>query len=195
MTDQRDGASCLDAPAAACAIVLGARGRVGGAFARRLRRDGWAVVEDPADPATVARSASPAWLFDCAYHDGDPAGHVERVAGHLAHWRDYAAIFVPSSDWIDEDHSYARGKRAVEALAAFYRGLGATVVTDRIGYFPGDDGVADANEPMIDRLVDGETLYARVMAALRTSATVASTEAASSGRQISRSGSSGSAQL
>lgn len=201
-----EGGSCVDAAQPSrlashlpsCAIVLGAGGRVGGAFTRRLRRDGWAVIEDPADPVTAARSAasgSGAWLFDCAYRDGDPAAHVERVGAHLAHWRDYAGIFVPSSDWIDQDEPYGFAKRAVEALAAFYRSLGANVITDRIGYFPGDGKQADPLEPMIDRLVDGETLYARVMAALRTSAIVDSTEAASSGRQISRSGSSGSAQL
>jgi len=152
--------------AAGCAIVLGARGRVGSAFARRLHDDGFLVLTDPADPPAVARAAAPTYLFDCAYADGDPAGHVERVVRHLADWRDYAGIFVPSSAWIDTDSDYARAKRAVEALVAFYVALGAPVVTDRIGYFPGDGAQPDANEPMIDRLVDGDTLYGRVMARL-----------------------------
>lgn len=151
---------------AACAIVLGANGRVGAAFARRLARDGVPVVADPADPVTVARATPGAYLFDCAYRHGDPEGHVARVAAHMAHWRDYAGIFVPSSDWIGLDHAYGRAKRVVEELAAFYRLLGANIVTDRIGYFPGDGVAADPTEPLIDRLVDGDTLYARVMAAL-----------------------------
>lgn len=149
-----------------CAIVLGAPGRVGTALASRLARDGVPVVADPCCPATVARATPGAYLFDCAYRDGDPEGHVARVAGHLAHWRDYAGIFVPSSDWIDTEHAYGRSKRVVEELAAFYRLLGANVVTDRIGYFPGDGVAADPSEPMIARLVDGDALYARIMAAL-----------------------------
>lgn len=150
--------------AAGCAIVLGAGGRVGGAFATRLRRDGFLVLTDPADPLVIARSASRAYLFDCAYRDGDPEGHVARVAGHFSHWRDYAGIFVPSSCWICAEHSYGRSKRVVEELASFYVMLGANVVTDRIGYFPGDGVPPDPNEPMIAHLVDGDTLYARVMA-------------------------------
>jgi hypothetical protein len=149
---------------AGCAIVLGGGGRVGGAFARRLREDGFLVLTDPADPVVIARSMRPCYLFDCAYRDGDPEGHVERVGAHLRHWRDYAAIFVPSSSWIDGDHGYARAKRVVEALAAFYTTLGARIVTDRIGYFPGDGVVADPTEPLIGQLVDGDTLYRRVMA-------------------------------
>ena len=155
----------------ACAIVLGARGRVGDAFTRRLQGAGFLVLTDPADPHVIARTVD-AYLFDCAYQDGDPAGHVERVAFHLAHWRDYAGVFIPSSCWIDGDHAYGHAKRVVEALAAFYRTLGANVVTDRIGYFPGDGVQPDPTEPMIAQLVDGDTLYARVMERLlaRTSA-------------------------
>ncbi len=152
--------------AAGCAIVLGAGGRVGSAFARRLHDDDFLVLTDPAEPATVARAAAPAYLFDCAYADGDPSGHVERVGRHLAQWRDYAGIFVPSSAWIDTDSDYARAKRAVEALVAFYAALGAPVVTDRIGYFPGDGVAPDPTEPMIAQAIDGDTLYARVMARL-----------------------------
>lgn len=148
------------------AIVLGANGRVGRAFATRLRRDGFLVLTDPVDPAMIARTASPTYLFDCAYGDGESESHVERVTGHLRHWRHYVGIFLPSSAWIDGDHSYGRSKRVIEALAGFYNGLGAHVVTDRIGYFPGDGAAADPTEPMIDLLVDGETLYRRVMAQL-----------------------------
>lgn len=151
---------------AGCAIVLGAGGRVGSAFATRLQRDGFLVLTDPADPVIIARAATPAWLFDCAYRDGDPEGHVERVAGHLRHWGDYAGIFIPSSMWIGPDHLYGRAKLVVEELAGFYAALGANIVTDRIGYFPGDGVAPDLNEPLIGSLVDGDTLYARVMARL-----------------------------
>ena len=126
-----------DADGVVSAIVLGAGGRVGSAFSRRLQAAGFRVSTDPAEPHIVA-TRSNAYLFDCAYQDGDPAGHIMRVAAHLTHWRDYAGIFVPSSSWIGEDHAYGHAKRVVEALAAFYRTLGANVVTDRIGYFPGD---------------------------------------------------------
>ncbi len=151
------------AGAAGCAIVLGAKGRVGSAFASRLLRDNFLVLADPADPIAIAHSATSAYLFDCAYSDGAPEAHIERITGHLRHWRDYAGIFLPSSAWIDGDHSYGAAKRVVEALAGFYNSLGARVVTDRIGYFPGDGISADPTEPMIDQLVDGDTLYARVM--------------------------------
>jgi hypothetical protein len=153
--------------AAGCAIVLGADGRLGRAFVRRLHDDGYLVLLDPADPATIARATPRCYLFDCAYRDGDPEGHVARVAAHLRHWRDYAAIFVPSSAWIDGDHAYGQAKRVVEALAGFYAVLGARVVTDRIGYFPGDGVAPDPTEPLIDLLVDGDTLYERVMARMR----------------------------
>lgn len=151
---------------AGCAVVLGAEGRVGGAFARRLHREGYLVLKDPVDPVVIARAAPRVFLFDCAYRDGDPEGHVQRVAEHLGHWREFAGIFVPSSAWIMQDHAYGRAKRVVEELAAFYRVLGANVVTDRIGYFPGDGIAADPAEPMIDQLIDGDTLYMRVMGRL-----------------------------
>lgn len=154
--------------AAGCAIVLGAGGRVGSAFASRLRQDGFLVLTDPADPHVVARSVR-AYLFDCAYRDGEAEGHVQRVAAHLSHWRDYAGIFLPSSGWIDQETAYGRSKRVVEELAAFYRTLGANVVTDRIGYFPGDGVAPDPTEPLIAELVDGDVLYARVMTRLRAS--------------------------
>ncbi len=51
----------------------------------------------------------------------------------------------------------------MEELVAAYRAIGANVVTDRIGYFPGDGVAADPNEPLIAQLVDGDALYARVM--------------------------------
>ena len=151
---------------AGCAIVLGAGGRVGGAFASRLRRDGFLVLTDPADPHVVACSVR-AYLFDCAYQDGEAEGHVQRVVRHLSHWRDYAGIFLPSSAWIGEDNAYGRCKRVVEELAGFYSALGANIVTDRIGYFPGDGVTPDPTEPLIAQLVDGDTLYTRVMAQLQ----------------------------
>lgn len=158
---------------AGCAIVMGAGGRVGSAFARRLHRDGFLVLTDPADPHVVARSVR-AYLFDCAYRDGDPEGHVERVGAQLTHWRHYTGIFVPSSCWVDQDSAYGRSKRVVEELAGFYRTLGANIVTDRIGYFPGDGVMPDLNEPLIAELVDGDALYARVMRRLMAT-TVTST--------------------
>ncbi|SFP35726.1 hypothetical protein [Sphingomonas rubra] len=148
------------------AIVLGAEGRVGGAFARRLALHGYRVSRDPRRPEALARAMPGTLLLDCAYRDGEAEEHVWRVEAHLASWRDYAGIFVPSSYWIEGDGGYARAKRRVEQLAASYRALGANVVTDRIGYFPGDGVEPDANEPMIAHLVDGDTLYARVMAQL-----------------------------
>lgn len=148
------------------AIVLGAEGRVGGAFARRLAIHGYKVSRDPRRPDMLARAMRGTLLFDCAYRDGEAEEHVWRVAAHLAAWRDYAGIFVPSSGWIEADNPYGRAKRRIEELAVAFRALGANVVTDRIGYFPGDGIVADPNEPMIAQLVDGDALYARVMAAL-----------------------------
>jgi NAD(P)-dependent dehydrogenase (short-subunit alcohol dehydrogenase family) len=152
-----------------CAIVLGAQGRVGGAFANRLLAAGFSVVTDPDDPHIVAKRTQ-VYLFDCAYQDGDPAGHVQRIAAHLTHWREYAGIFVPSSCWITQDSDYGRAKRVVEELVNFYCGLGANVVTDRIGYFPGDGIPPDSSEPLIAELVDGDALFARVMARLAAGA-------------------------
>ena len=146
------------------AIVLGAAGRVGSAFARRLSRDGYIVHADVPDPVSARAAIAPVYLFDCAYEHGDPAGHVERVVAHLARWRRYAAIFIPSSMWIGTDQSYGHAKLIVEELAAFYTGLGARVVTDRIGYFPGDGVEPNADDPMLHALVTGDGLYARVMA-------------------------------
>lgn len=148
------------------AIVLGAEGRVGGAFARRLAMHGYMVSRDPRRPDMLARAMPGTLLLDCAYRHGEAEEHVWRVAAHLVSWRDYAGIFVPSSCWIDADSAYGRAKRRIEELAAVYRALGANVVTDRIGYFPGDGVEPDPSEPMIAQLVDGDALYARVMMAL-----------------------------
>ncbi|MDB5717782.1 MAG: hypothetical protein JWM38_1209, partial [Sphingomonas bacterium] len=106
------------------------------------------------------------YLFDFAYTHEQPWHHVDRVAAHLGEWRRYAAIFVPSSLWIGPDNDYGRAKMAVMSLVAQYRAQGACIVTDPIGYFPGDGVVADANEPFLAHLVTGDALYARVMAAM-----------------------------
>jgi uncharacterized protein YbjT (DUF2867 family) len=142
------------------AVVLGAGGRVGGAFARRLAADGYPVLADP-DLALVGPGAM---LFDCAYGHGEEEAHVVRVAAHLARWRHYLAIFVPSSLWAGQDSAYGRAKQEVERMAAACQAAGGRVVVDPIGYFPGDGVAPDPAEPMIGALVTGDALYARVMA-------------------------------
>lgn len=151
------------------AIVMGSRGRLGAAFVARLLGDGFAVqgvdLGDPRhrDPAPGERP----YFFDCAYQHGDPVRHVERVTGHFENWRRYEAIFVPSSLWIGPDSAYGRAKLAIERLALHYTAQGARVVTDRIGYFPGDGVDPDPTEPMYAHRVTGDVLYARVMARMR----------------------------
>ena len=103
------------------------------------------------------------YLFDLAYTHGEPDAHVARVSAHLADWQSYDAIFVPSSMWIVADDAYGRAKQTVERLAAFYIAQGACVVTDRIGYFPGDGIDPDPTEPLFAHYVTGDALYARVM--------------------------------
>ena len=150
------------------AIVTGSKGRLGRAFTVRLRRDGFQVeTVDDGEPRRGPAAGDKPYLFDCAYRHDEPDQHVERVTAHLAQWRRYAAIFVPSSMWIDHDHAYGRAKRQVEHLAAHYTLLGARVVTDRIGYFPGDGVEPDRNDPMYDHRVTGDALYARVMHRMR----------------------------
>lgn len=146
------------------AIVHGHEGRVGSAFASRLAADGFELVTGPA----IARLEWPtidvrAYLFDCAYQHEDPAGHVERAAQHLAEWRRLAGIFIPSSMHIGPGTPYGRAKLVIEQLVGFYRGEGANVVTDRIGYFPGDGVAGDPANPYYHELVTGDELYARVM--------------------------------
>lgn len=149
------------------AIVHGHEGRVGSAFASRLARDGFNVVTGDAIAALEWPMMDVrAYLFDCAYQHEDPTGHVERAVGHLAHWRRLAGIFIPSSMHIGVDTAYGRAKLVIEQLIAFYRGEGANIVTDRIGYFPGDTVAGDANNPFYHMLVTGDALYARVMAQL-----------------------------
>jgi nucleoside-diphosphate-sugar epimerase len=150
------------------AIVTGAKGRLGRAFTLRLKRDGFEV--EAIDVGETHRGHAPGYqpyLFDCAYHHDEPDQHVERVTGHLREWHRYAAIFVPSSMWIDHDHAYGRAKRKVEQLAAQYTLQGARIVTDRIGYFPGDGVEPDPSEPMYAHRVTGDALYARVMQRMR----------------------------
>lgn len=158
------------APIPPAAIVLGAHGRVGGAIVRRLRAAGRLVLEDPDDVVLADVLMGRPMLFDCAYRHGDPAGHVQRVAGHLARFRDYSAIFVPSSLWAGTDSDYGLAKRAVLALADFYRAIGAPVVTDPIGYFPGDDVSPDPAEPHFGQAIDGDALFARIMTAMDAAA-------------------------
>lgn len=146
------------------AIVHGHEGRVGSAFAARLARDGLEVVTGDA----IARLEWPmvgarAYLFDCAYQHEDPAGHVQRAVQHLAEWRRLAGIFIPSSLHIGTDTAYGRAKLVIEQLVVFYRGEGANVVTDRVGYFPGDGVAGDPANPFYHELVTGDVLYARVM--------------------------------
>ncbi|MFC3582134.1 NAD-dependent epimerase/dehydratase family protein [Sphingomonas hylomeconis] len=153
------------------AIVTGARGRLGRAFTMRLRRDGYDVEAiDIGEPRRGHAPGYKPYLFDCAYQHDEPDQHVARVTGHLQQWRRYSAIFVPSSMWIDHDHAYGRAKRQVEALAAQYSLQGARIVTDRIGYFPGDGVAPDHNDPMIAHHVTGDALYARVMQRMRATA-------------------------
>ena len=151
------------------AIVTGSRGRLGRAFVSRLLHQGFEVQgvdlgDAPhRDPAPGERP----YLFDLAYTHGEPTHHVERVTAHLENWRSYEAIFVPSSLWIGSDHPYGRAKLAIRHLAAQYRAQGARVVTDPIGYFPGDGVEPDPTEPHYAHRVTGDALYARVMAMMR----------------------------
>ncbi|MFA6112942.1 MAG: hypothetical protein WC729_03100 [Sphingomonas sp.] len=151
------------------AIVTGCRGRLGRAFVSRLLREGF-EVHGMDIGETQDRTSAPGerlYFFDLAYEHGDPDGHVERVSGHLENWRCYEAIFVPSSLWIGADSPYGRAKLAIEQLAARYCALGARVVTDRIGYFPGDGIEPDPNEPFYQHRVTGDALYARIMERMR----------------------------
>ncbi|MEN2785823.1 hypothetical protein ACFOKI_10545 [Sphingomonas qilianensis] len=153
------------------AIVMGAKGRLGRAFVQRLRRDGFEVeAVDIGEPRRGHAPGYKPYLFDCAYSHDEPDAHVARVTGHLQEWQRYAAIFVPSSMWIDHDHAYGRAKRQVEQLAAQYRLQGAHIVTDRIGYFPGDGIAADPANPMYEHRVTGDALYARVMQRMQPAA-------------------------
>lgn len=153
------------------AIVTGAKGRLGRAFVTRLRREGFDVEAlDMGDPQRGHAPGYTPYLFDCAYHHDEPEQHVARVTWHLQRWQHYTAIFVPSSMWIDHDHAYGRAKRQVEQLARHYGLQGARVVTDRIGYFPGDGIDPDPNEPMYAHHVTGDALYTRVMARMRAAA-------------------------
>lgn len=152
------------------AIVEGAQGRVGRAFADRLERDGWKVWRLDREGADVSDIFVPAgedlYLFDCAYQHGDPWGHVERVVQILRDREHYAGIFIPSSWHLGDGSPYGTAKLAIEQLAKLYRMTGARIVVDRIGYFPGEDVEPCPRDPFIDKLVTADDLYARVMAAM-----------------------------
>ena len=147
------------------AIVTGARGRLGRAFVARLLEAGFTVEGlDIGDVRRHRRALGQrVYLFDLAYTHGEPDAHIARVAAHLADWASWDGIFVPSSMWIVSDDAYGRAKQAVEDLAAFYAGQGAHVVTDRIGYFPGDGVMPDPTEPLYTHYVTGDALNARGM--------------------------------
>lgn len=148
------------------AIVEGAYGRVGSAFASRLRRDGWtvhALARDNVEDWTRVRLEESPYIFDCSYQHGDPWGHVEHVVQLLRDHRHFSGIFIPSSEWIGTDGGYGQAKLVIEQLAVLYRAGGANVVTDRIGYFPGDGVEPDPRDPFYHRLITGDALYARVM--------------------------------
>jgi nucleoside-diphosphate-sugar epimerase len=151
------------------AIVTGSRGRLGRAFVSRLLRDGFAVqgVEVGDAPHRDPAPGERPYLFDFAYVHGEPARHVERVSEHFENWRRYEAIFVPSSLWIGPDHPYGQAKLAIQHLAARYSAQGARLVTDTIGYFPGDGIAPDPTEPFYEHRVTGDALYARVMERMR----------------------------
>ncbi len=148
-------------------LVEGAHGRLGRAFSDRLKADGYCVsmtdVEDMHTGGNVVFERHRRYLFDFAYRHDEPAWHLERVARTFAKWRQYDGIFVPSSHWIGTDTAYGRAKLIIEQMAKFYNGVGANIVTDRIGYFPGDGVEPDPADPFFDKLVDGDALYARVM--------------------------------
>lgn len=164
------------------AIVHGHKGRVGSAFASRLAADGFDVVTGDAIAALELPMLDVrTFLFDCAYQHEDPVGHVERAAKHLADWRRLAGIFIPSSLHIGTDTAYGRAKLVIEQLVAFYRSEGANVVTDRIGYFPGDGVTGDVTNPYYHKLVTGNVLYARVMAKLLADPIVATDRHATPG--------------
>lgn len=152
------------------AIVHGAAGRVGKAFFDRLKRDGYAtygIVEEPVGPLLVDMpDRESVHIFVCAYRAGHDEELLVNVANMMSNWRTVDGIFVPSSMWIGTDSAYGRAKLVIEQMAKFYNGLGANIVTDRIGYFPGDGVEPNPADPFIDKLVTGDELYARVMKAM-----------------------------
>lgn len=149
----------------ATAIVIGAKGRIGRALTLRLTADGYCTI--PIDRADANTSVDlpnlPIYLFECSYDPGNIAAHLESALMAMKNWRKHAGIFVPSSYWIGTDTPYGRSKLVIEQAAKFYNGLGAKIVTDRIGYFPGDGVEPDPRDPFIDKLVSGDELYARIM--------------------------------
>lgn len=152
------------------AIVHGAGGRVGKAFAQRLERDGYetiGIVGEPIGPLEIdIPDCEAIYAFECAFTPGREEHHLVSAAKLMTNWREFDGIFVPSSMWIGTDDAYGRAKLVIEQMAKFYNGLGAKIVTDRIGYFPGDGVEPNRADPFIDHLVTGDDLYARVMKAM-----------------------------
>lgn len=154
------------------AVVGGAKGRIGSAFVPRLLRDGFVV--HAIDPAPLKAGKihfgvdDEVYIFDFAYTDGQPQQHVERVVHAFAQWKFWDGIVVPSSMWatVHAAGSYGRAKYAIEQLAVFYRSLGANIVTDQIGYFPGEGVAPNLDDWFVTSLVSADDLYARIMKAL-----------------------------
>ena len=152
-------------------VVYGSKGRVGSAICKRLIRDGYDVMEVDVDTEEevqipLRETGEKVIIFHCAWVPGEEKEHVAMTTELLYNWYDQVeAIFVPSSWHIGTDTDYARAKMVVENLLRFFAQLpnAARIITDRIGYFPGDDAELDTGDPFIDKFVGGEDLYQRIM--------------------------------
>lgn len=146
-------------------IVTGSQGRIGSAFTLRLRRAGYEVhaFDHGGRVELETKANEPVMVFHCAYSAHHIEDHVNYAMTLMSGWDEFKAIFVPSSMHIGTDTHYGRAKMMIENAARFYNGLGARIVTDRIGYFPGDGVEPDPKDPFLSHLVDGDELYARIM--------------------------------